>query len=325
MSLHRLAPEFVARPWGRSTLNPLYPAPLDGFDEPIGEVWLTSEDCKINRVAADGDAGQSLGSFWAELPTSERGAQFAETERFPLLVKLLFTSEPLSVQVHPGDAYARDEEGEPWGKSEAWHVLSADPNAWVEAGFKPGMTEADVAAAWGKPELAALLNRIPLKRGDTVYVPAGTVHSIGPGLCLVEVQQYSDVTYRVYDYGRGRELHTKKARAVTRLDTTEAGIVPLGSALAPAPVNPINDEAVSLVSSPYFTVEKFTRTGSFESPAARESITIFLVIEGSGTVSDGEGEVRCRPGDCFLATAGSDAVNWRFDGLCEVLRIRPVD
>jgi mannose-6-phosphate isomerase len=174
MSVQLLTPTFVERVWGTTGLSPLFP----DQDKKIGEVWF--------------DAGSA----------------------FPLLIKFLFTSDKLSVQVHPGDAYAREVENSR-GKTEMWHILSAQPGSTIALGFREQFTAAEVREAITGGTLEQMLNWVPAKAGDTFFAEAGTVHAIGAGIILCEIQQNSDVTYRLYDYNRPRELHIEKGLAVS--------------------------------------------------------------------------------------------------------------
>ena len=131
-----------------------------------------------------------------------------------LLIKFLFTSEDLSIQVHPDDAYAR-QDGNPRGKTEMWHILRADPGARIAAGFRSAVRPADFLSAVQDGTIMDKMNWIEVSPGDTYLIPAGTVHSIGAGIALCEIQQNSDVTYRIYDYGRSRELHLRQASEVS--------------------------------------------------------------------------------------------------------------
>ena len=173
MSVRLIEPRFVERVWGTTRLSPLFP----DQNRKIGEVWF--------------DAGSS----------------------FPLLVKFIFTSEKLSVQVHPEDEYARQVENSR-GKTEMWHILAAEPHSTIALGFRQTVSEQRLRAAIGDETVESLLNWVPAKPGDTFFAEAGTVHAIGAGIALCEIQQNSDVTYRLYDYGRGRDLHLEKGLAV---------------------------------------------------------------------------------------------------------------
>jgi len=173
----RLEPSFREKVWGATRLEPWFP----NSSRKIGEVW------------------------------------FESAEEAPLLIKFLFTSERLSVQVHPDDAFAHAHH-QPRGKTEMWHVLAAEPGAKIAAGFHQPITLERARAAAISGEIEDLLEWFDAAPGDTFFIPAGTVHSIGAGLVLCEIQEMSDVTYRLYDYGRPRELHLDLALAVSRLE-----------------------------------------------------------------------------------------------------------
>ena len=173
-------------------------------------------------------------------------------DRFPLLIKFLFPAEKLSVQVHPDDAGAQ-RVGQPYGKTECWYVLDAKPGAQVALGLKPGVALADFETSIRENRAEGLLNWVEVHPGDMLYVAAGTVHTIGGGMVLVETQQSSDITYRLYDYGRGRELHIKDGIAAIKPDT-RAGKV----------VRQAGDDPDLLVRSPFFQVEKMKLTAPLE-------------------------------------------------------------
>lgn len=317
MALIKILPEFVARPWGQRSLAPLFEIP-PGATDPIGEIWLTSMECRV-EAARSGDGGMTLGDFWAQLSPEERGSALAEVERFPLLLKFIFTGEKLSVQVHPGDEHAQEYEGEPWGKTEAWYILAAEPDAWVKVGFQAGTGLPQIETVWGKAEIEGVLNHIKVKAGDTIFVPSGTVHAIGPGLCLCEVQQYSDVTYRVCDYGRAgldgkpRQLHLEQARAVTRIETPEAGRVTGSSDRNGAP----------LVSSSYFSLERFEFSGRKEWPADPAQFTLLVVCEGKGVAADDSSKFNYQQGETYLLTAGVSSAEFDAAEDTVILRVSP--
>ena len=171
---------FVEKPWGRTDLPSVFAAP-DG--QRVGEVWYETPD----------------------------GA------RLPLLVKWLFTSEKLSIQVHPSDAEAQSS-GQPSGKEECWYIVDAEPDAVLGVGTVIPLNANELRAASLSGEIEQLMDWKPVKAGDYFYIPAGTVHAIGAGITLVEVQQYADITYRLYDYGRPRELHLDDGVAVSRAE-----------------------------------------------------------------------------------------------------------
>src|SRR5581483_4497658 len=208
-----LEPQFKTRPWGTRDLRPVYSRPVVG--EPIGEAWLTGEDCRVTNGPL---AGASLAELSPRFGADLIGTAAPQARRFPLLIKFLCPREKLSVQVHPDDECARGS-GLPCGKTECWYVLAAEPGAYVSLGVKPGTTRADMERAIAEARAEELLNRVDLSPGDLIYVDAGTVHAIGPGSVLVETQQNSDTTYRLYDYGRGRELHVELGLAAMKPQT----------------------------------------------------------------------------------------------------------
>ena len=240
----RIEPRFVGRVWGFQDLRPWYDHAAEG--EPIGEVWLTGDEC---LVATGPQAGQTLGGLFGQAPEALLGAG-APSPSSPLLIKVIFAKEKLSVQVHPDDKLAQ-KYGQPCGKSECWYALAAEPGAQVAAGLKPGVTREQIRDEIHAGTLEESLNMLPVTVGDVIFVDAGTVHSIWPGAILLETQQNCDLTYRMYDYGRGRELHIEKALEAMRL-VTRAG---------KAPARVLKDRTI-LLDAEYFRLERIPVAGS---------------------------------------------------------------
>jgi mannose-6-phosphate isomerase len=267
----RLAPFFSPRPWGSMDLSPWYAAKPA---EPIGEAWLTSKDCLI-------DTGDLTGRTLAEA-VAAHGEEILGSDAiregdsdFPLLLKLLFPKEKLSVQVHPDDRIASELAHEPRGKTECWYVLRAEPKAAIALGLQPGTNEEEIRAAVQQKTLEALLNWIPVSPGEMIYVDAGTVHAIGPGVVLLETQQYSDLTYRLYDYGRPRELHVDLALRALRL-STDAG-----------KVQPVHEFGYDqLIKKRYFILERYTLRPSEERQLENTTSTVhtLVALEGNAMV-----------------------------------------
>jgi mannose-6-phosphate isomerase len=301
-----LLPEFVERVWGARDLNPIYSRAVE---QPVGEVWLTGEDCKV----ANGPLrGRRLAEVCREFGRELAGEGTANPERFPLLIKFLFPREKLSVQVHPDDEGAR-RIGQPCGKTECWYVLKALPGAQVGLGIKPGATRADVEQAIRETRLEQLLNWIDIRDGEMIYVDAGTVHAIGPGSILVETQQNSDTTYRLYDYGRPRELHLKEGLEAMKL-ATGAGKVQYAEAA--------QNGTQRLVASPCFVVDKFAlkeqQDFSTGSPATAQCL---VAINGCGVVEAAGGEpVSFARGECVVVPAGTGEFRVRPQWEVEFLR-----
>jgi mannose-6-phosphate isomerase len=207
-----MLPGFDPRPWGTHDLSPIYPNRQ--FAEKIGEAWLTGDDCKV----ANGPlAGQTLAQVSEKYQRELVGDAARDARRFPLLLKFLFPHEKLSVQVHPDDEQAR-RVNQPWGKTECWYVAHAKPGAQIGLGLKSGVTVAELEQAIEEKHAEELLNWLNVYAGDMIYVSGGTVHTLGPGSVIVETQQQSDTTYRLYDYGRPRELHLKEGLAAVKLN-----------------------------------------------------------------------------------------------------------
>jgi mannose-6-phosphate isomerase len=240
-----IAPLYVPRVWGFQDLRPWYNQTA-GEGGPIGEVWLTGDQCLI---ATGPYAGQPLASLFAQMPQALLGVG-APSPDSPLLIKMIFARQKLSVQVHPGDQMAQ-KYGFPRGKTECWYALAADPGAEVAAGLKPGVTMEEIEDGIHHGTLEESLKMVPVAAGDMVSVDAGTVHAIWPGSILLETQQNCDLTYRMYDYGRGRELHIDKSLEATRL-TTNGGKVP----------PKVESGRTVLIDVDYFRVERIPVSGS---------------------------------------------------------------
>jgi mannose-6-phosphate isomerase len=234
-----LEPWFSPRPWGTLDLSPWYALKPT---ELIGEAWLTGGDCIL---ATGPSAGEKFSAFVAAHRQEMLGALAGAFDDYPLLLKILFPHDRLSVQVHPDDALAQAS-GQPRGKTECWYVLSADPGASVELGLKPGTDAAIIRKAVAEHTLEALMVQVPVSVGDMVFVDAGTVHAIGPGVILLETQQTCDITYRLYDYGRPRELHVEKAIEATRYKTSAGKIQPIA-----------RPQSTLLIDKKYFAVDRF--------------------------------------------------------------------
>ena len=297
-----MSPAFDPRPWGTFDLSPIYPN--HKFSEKIGESWLTGDDC---RVANGPWSGETLGELSEKFGAELVGEAARDAKRFPLLLKFLFPHEKLSVQVHPDDECAQ-RVGQPWGKTECWYVAAAEPGAQVALGLKTGVTCDELEQAIHDHRAEGLLNWVDIRRGDLIYVAGGTVHTLGPGSVLVETQQQSDTTYRLYDYGRPRELHLKEGLAAVK-EVVGSGKVP--RSMAATSRNGFEHE--ELVAAPYFVVEKFNLN---EPKALRtvddsgvRSAQIIVGLQGSGTVTArGAEPVAFGTGDAVVVPAGT----WNF-------------
>lgn len=302
----RLAPYFRTRIWGFHDLSPWFDYKTEG--EPIGEVWLTGEMCAAETGPLQ---GQSLKEITAAHGEALLGKGHAD-EEFPLLIKVLFPKEKLSVQVHPDDAMAQ-RYGEPRGKTECWYALDAEPGAEVALGIKPGTTPEQVRTAIVESRLEDLLTLVPVHKGDMIFVDAGTVHAVWPGAVLLETQQTSDLTYRMYDYGRPRELHLDKSMEAMRV-TTGAGKV--------APKN-VNAHSV-LIDQKYFRVERWAQPLPSAENAFTDVVQMLFIAEGNVFI-EGKGFEPFTLDRCQLAVIPAGAKGWtvKAQGAAEVMRILP--
>jgi mannose-6-phosphate isomerase len=296
----RIEPVFRERIWGSRSLAPLYPDKAN-LPQPIGEAWLTSFDCPITSGPYEGNF---LGSAWREMPAAWRGSALMRIPEFPILVKFIFPADKLSIQVHPDDAYASANEHAAGGrgKTEMWHAVSAEPDATVLIGLKPGTTREDFLKALESHTLEKLFEAHAVRPGDTFFIPPGTPHAIGPGMVLCEIQEYSDLTYRVYDYGRTdahgnpRELHIEKALDVTDFAKTAGASHVLESRVD-------FRESHLLAACSFFSAERrdFTAAAGFASDPAR--FNIVTILDGSGQIAWQNQQSAYRPGECWFIPA----------------------
>ena len=314
-----LQPQFHERIWGASNLAPIYSREITG--NPIGEAWLTGDDC---RVANGAFIGRTLNELSRDLGRQLLG-ETGNGSRFPLLIKFLFPKDKLSVQVHPDDEAAA-RLGQPCGKTECWYVLRAEPGAQIGLGLKAGTTKAAVERGIREVRLEQLLNWVDLHEGDLIYVDAGTVHAIGPGSVIVETQQNSDTTFRLYDYGRPRELHVEKGLQVTK-ERTHAGKVCPGETQVASGKTQTN-----LVTSPCFVIDKFhfQQAWEFRRPRhARRSVWCLVATRGLGVIeSEGSAPVTFASGESVVIPAAVDSFllkpQWELEFLCASLPVEKV-
>ncbi len=312
-----MLPAFDPRPWGTNDLSPIYPNRR--FEEKIGEAWLTGDDCKI----ANGPlAGQTLSQVSEKHQRELVGDAARDAGRFPLLCKFLFPHEKLSVQVHPDDEQAH-RVGQPWGKTECWYVAHAKPGAQIGLGLKPGATVAQLQDAIGEKRAEDLLNWLNVYTGDMIYVAGGTVHTLGPGSVIVETQQQSDTTYRLYDYGRPRELHLKEGLAAVKTKVASGKVV----RPAPSQIDGSKNRQASLVAAPYFVVDMFevkdTQELSTRDDSDKSSAQILVAVEGCGVVeATGAEPVTLAKGDAVVVPAAMEKFTVRPQWALEFLRAR---
>jgi mannose-6-phosphate isomerase len=281
----RLEPVFDRRLWGMRNLAPLFPE-LQNENPPIAEAWLTGDGC---RVGSGPFAARELGEAWRAMPPEWRGARCRNETQIPLLVKFLFCGDRPSIQVHPDDAYARKHEAAAGGrgKTEMWHFVAARSGAELLHGLRTDVTPDSLRRAIAAGSVEECLERIPVGAGDTVFVPAGTVHTLGIGNMLCEIQEQSDITYRIFDFhrlgpdGRPRPLQVEKALDVIRFGEHSGGKT------APARIAQGRLVTSYLAACRYFSAEKWEfdeRIGGVTSPAAFE---LLIFLSGDGRIEWG--------------------------------------
>jgi mannose-6-phosphate isomerase len=310
-----MLPGFDPRPWGTYDLSPIYPN--HKFEEKIGEAWLSGDDCKV----ANGPlTGQTLSQLSEQYQRELVGDAARDPKRFPLLLKFLFPHEKLSVQVHPDDQQAL-RVGQPWGKTECWYVAHAKPGAQIGLGLKPGVTVRQFEESIQSNRAEEFLNWVNVYAGDMIYVAGGTVHTLGPGSIIVETQQQSDTTYRLYDYGRPRELHLKYGIAAVREKVSSGKVMHA----APTQIHRGKSRHAPLVAAPYFVVDMFEAKEplqlSTHDDAGRSSVQILVAVEGCGVIeAPGMDPVTVAKGDAIILPACIESFGVRPQWTLEFLR-----
>ena len=300
----RLSPIFLPRIWGARDLSPLFPEHSQER-EPIGEVWLTGNEC---RFATGEFAGRTLGEVWPSLPEDWTGTSLKNQPRIPLLVKFIFPQDKLSVQVHPNDAYAKEHEAAAGGvgKTEMWYVVSASEGAALRVGLQPGVTREAFERAIAAGTVEQCLPRILVRAGAAVFVPAGTPHTICPGVVLCEIQQHSDITYRVFDYnrlgadGKPRALHVRQALDVIRFAESAA---PGGNLCHPAPIQRGSLTRTPYAACRYFVTERWEFGERVASATSPEHFDLLILLSGSGEIEFADGAESYAPAQVWLLPA----------------------
>jgi len=301
MPAYQLKPACKDYLWGGERLKTDYH--IESDCTPLAEAWVLS--CHPDGPSTLAATGQTLPDYIAAHPGC-LGKHCEAFPQFPLLVKLIDAKGDLSIQVHPSDRYALAHEGQ-YGKTEMWVVLDAEPGSFLYYGFAHAVPREEFAYRIRHNTLTEILNAVPVHRGDVFFIPSGTIHAICHGIVIAEIQQNSNVTYRVYDYGRvgadgkPRALHINQALDVT--------------ALCPPPKPEFGSH---LGQCPYFTTD--ARTAPFEGRADADSFVSLLVAEGAGTLEMDGHTLPLAAGDSLFIPANSGA--YRVTGTCRVLETR---
>ena len=325
MSLLTFQDHFVHRVWGGNTLADRYDKALP--DEVIGEAWLISDHHSHSSVV---NRGPHEGRSLQELLKTESGILGTRCEltrhgRFPLLLKILDCNDKLSVQVHPDDEHAYHLEEQDVGKTESWHLLDATDGAELFCGLPRAYSENDIRAAIREDNFADVLNRFPAKPNATVFVEAGTVHAIGEGCLIAEIQRNSDLTYRMSDWGRRdakgnrRELHIEKALRVINRPNVHDGY-------EPSLQYPAADALITVhCACKYFATEELTVQGSYTEARRGSTPHIFLSKGGDLTIGVEGDTVAISPGEAALVTADEEAISVSGTGTALMYYVPDVD
>ena len=292
-------PIFKERIWGGTKLKEVLNKSFESNQ--IGESWeLSTVENDISIVVNGVFKGLNLSQLIEKYPTEVLGAKSIQYfgYNFPLLFKFLDAKEDLSIQVHPNDALAK-ERHQSFGKTEMWYVIQADVNARLVVGFKDKTNKKEYQEHLENKTLVTILNETPVKEGDAFFLETGTVHAIGAGVLIAEIQQTSDITYRLYDWdrvdanGEGRELHTNLALDAINFETTNTKINYKNTA----------NKLVTLVEWPFFKTNILQISGKYNWKKTKESFTVLMCTKGSFTINMLNFQAEFKKGDTLLIPA----------------------
>lgn len=307
----KLNPIFKDYIWGGNKLKTNFSKKSE--NEIIAESWELACHKDGNCTLDD---GQTLQSFISE-NKNVLGKNCEKFENFPVLIKLIDAKENLSIQVHPDNKYALENEGE-YGKTEMWYIVDCEQDAYLYYGFKTKISKDELENRLNDGSILEVLNKVYVKKGDVFFIEAGTVHAIGKGILIAEVQQNSNTTYRIFDYnrvgadGKPRELHIKKALDVINLETIISDNFSIE--------NKAENQAIEISKCDYFSVFKAKTTSQLALEADNNSFVSLLITEGSGELVDENEQVSFNKGDSFFVPAGSG--EFFIKGECETLITR---
>ncbi len=316
MKIEKLSPAFKDYLWGGTKLRDVYGKNCD-YDK-VAESWeLSTHPAGESRIAGGEFDGLTLGEYFAKVGKDVLGSHGKAFENFPVLIKFIDAREPLSIQVHPSDEYALREEHE-YGKTEMWYVMDCEPGAFLYFGVNREIAREEFQQRIENNTVLEVLNRVDVHPEDVFFIESGTIHAIGAGILICEIQQNSNCTYRVYDYdrrgadGKPRELHVEKALEVSRFtpsDTTDrqGGAQPVAGG-----------SVKKLASCKYFTTEKLEISGTMTLTAGEDSFLSLIVRTGTAEIAGAENTLSCRVGDSVFVPAGAGTVT--VSGNCQVIR-----
>lgn len=316
MKIEKLSPAFKDYLWGGTKLRDVYGKNCD-YDK-VAESWELSTHPAGQSVIEGGEFdGLTFGAYIEKAGKGILGTNCERFSEFPVLIKFIDAKEPLSVQVHPSDEYALRVEGE-YGKTEMWYVIASDPGASLYFGVNQALTKDEFKEHIENNTLTDVLYKADVKPGDVFFIESGTIHAIGAGILICEIQQNSNTTYRVYDYarrgadGKLRELHVDKAIDVSTLTPSDT------ADKQSAPESIPGGTKTALASCEYFTTEKYEVDGTVELTADEKSFMSLVITEGEGTAEGEENTVDFKAADSLFVPAGAGKV--KITGKCIVVK-----
>lgn len=305
MKIETLSPAFKDYLWGGTRLRDIYHKPCSL--PKVAESWELSTHPDGQSTLSGGDFhGLSLSDYLAKNPQA-LGSHCAAFPSFPVLIKFIDAKQPLSIQVHPSDDYALEVEHE-YGKTEMWYVMDCEPGAFLYFGTNRELAREEFRQRIENNTVEEVLNRVQVHPGDVFFIESGTIHAIGAGILICEIQQNSNCTYRVYDYGRlgadgkPRELHIEKAMAVSKLTPSHSADT------QSAPRQVPGGEITRLASCKYFTTDRVKVESSLTLVVGPESFLSLVIMEGSGSVAGPENTVEFQMGDSLFVPAGTGEI-----------------
>lgn len=316
MKLEKLSPAFQGYLWGGTKLRDVYGKQCDL--PKVAESWeLSTHPAGESRIDGGEFDGLTLGEYVKKAGDKVLGKNTLAFERFPVLIKLIDAKDPLSIQVHPSDEYALKVEHE-YGKTEMWYVMDCDPGAFLYFGVNRPVTKEEFRQRIENNTVLEVLNKVEVHPGDVFFIQSGTIHAIGAGILICEIQQNSNCTYRVYDYdrrgadGKPRELHVEKALEVSSFQPSDT------SSHVGAPQTIPGGTAQKLGSCKYFAVDRLQVDSATELEVGKDSFVSLMVTQGSGLLEGPENTLEFRPGDSLFLPAGAGKV--RVSGPCILVR-----
>ena len=315
MKIEKLTPAFQNYLWGGTKLRDVYGKNCD-FDK-VAESWeLSTHPAGESKIAEGEFTGLTLSEYIAKMGKSVLGSRPTAFENFPVLIKFIDAKDALSIQVHPSDEYALRVEGE-FGKTEMWYVMDCEPGAFLYFGVNREITKEEFRERIENNTVLEVLNRVDVHPGDVFFIESGTIHAIGAGILICEIQQNSNCTYRVYDYdrrgadGKPRELHIEKALEVSKL-------TPSDTADKQGKAEKISGGTRKpLASCKYFTTEKLEVFGEMTLTAVEESFLSLIVLTGQAAIFGPDNTVNAKAGDSIFIPAGTGQVT--VTGDCQVI------